>query len=107
ITHRIQIALAKTTSRGPRADDPALETPLPLQLLRRVPVLRRIPARLVGMGVRPEHVRSPEVRTAADNGAPVPNAAPYEALALRAPSILMRACDSCHLSQWILSVLIM
>jgi len=81
VTQRIQMALDKTISRVLRADDPALETPLPLQLLRRVPVLRRIPARLVGMGVRPEHVRSPEVRTAADNGAPVPNAAPYEALA--------------------------
>jgi 2-polyprenyl-6-methoxyphenol hydroxylase-like FAD-dependent oxidoreductase len=32
--------------------------PLPL-LLRRWPVLQRIPAYLVGVGVRPEHVRSP------------------------------------------------
>ncbi|HYC14193.1 MAG TPA: FAD-dependent oxidoreductase [Stellaceae bacterium] len=30
--------------------------PLPLRLLRRFAVLRRIPARLVGFGVRPEHV---------------------------------------------------
>jgi 2-polyprenyl-6-methoxyphenol hydroxylase-like FAD-dependent oxidoreductase len=34
--------------------------PLPLRLLKRFPMLRRIPARLVGMGVRPEHVNSPE-----------------------------------------------
>jgi 2-polyprenyl-6-methoxyphenol hydroxylase-like FAD-dependent oxidoreductase len=34
--------------------------PLPLRLLKRFPMLRRIPARLVGMGVRPEHVHSPE-----------------------------------------------
>ncbi len=26
------------------------------------PVLRRIPARLIGMGVRPEHIRTPEAR---------------------------------------------
>ena len=30
--------------------------PLPLRLLQRFPALRRIPARLIGMGVRPEHV---------------------------------------------------
>jgi 2-polyprenyl-6-methoxyphenol hydroxylase-like FAD-dependent oxidoreductase len=33
--------------------------PLPLKLLRRMPVLRRIPARVIGIGFRPEHVRSP------------------------------------------------
>lgn len=31
--------------------------PMALKLLDRVPVLRRIPARLIAMGVRPEHVR--------------------------------------------------
>jgi 2-polyprenyl-6-methoxyphenol hydroxylase-like FAD-dependent oxidoreductase len=31
----------------------------PLRLLQRFPVLRRIPARLIGMGVRPEHVKTP------------------------------------------------
>jgi 2-polyprenyl-6-methoxyphenol hydroxylase-like FAD-dependent oxidoreductase len=30
--------------------------PLALRLLRRFPVLRRIPARVIGLGVRPEHV---------------------------------------------------
>jgi 2-polyprenyl-6-methoxyphenol hydroxylase-like FAD-dependent oxidoreductase len=34
--------------------------PLPLRLLQQFPVLRRIPARVVGMGFRPEHVRTPE-----------------------------------------------
>jgi hypothetical protein len=28
-------------------------------------VLRRLPARLVGMGVRPEHVRSPQLHALA------------------------------------------
>jgi 2-polyprenyl-6-methoxyphenol hydroxylase-like FAD-dependent oxidoreductase len=32
--------------------------PWPVQLLRRFPVLRRLPARLVGIGVRPEHVKA-------------------------------------------------
>jgi 2-polyprenyl-6-methoxyphenol hydroxylase-like FAD-dependent oxidoreductase len=34
--------------------------PLPLRLLARFPVLRRIPARILGIGVRPEHARTPE-----------------------------------------------
>jgi 2-polyprenyl-6-methoxyphenol hydroxylase-like FAD-dependent oxidoreductase len=34
--------------------------PLPLRLLQQFPVLRRIPARVVGMGFRPEHVRTPD-----------------------------------------------
>ncbi|WP_253819922.1 FAD-dependent oxidoreductase [Variovorax paradoxus] len=33
--------------------------PWPLRLLSRWPVLRRLPARAVGLGVRPEHVTSP------------------------------------------------
>ena len=36
--------------------------PLALKLLQLFPVLRRIPARLVGMGVRPEHVRTPDTK---------------------------------------------
>ena len=40
----------------------SLKLPLALRLLARFPILRRIPARLVGVGVRPEHVRSPEAR---------------------------------------------
>ena len=34
--------------------------PWPVKLFNVFPVLRRIPARLVGLGVRPEHVRTPE-----------------------------------------------
>jgi hypothetical protein len=32
-----------------------------LRLINRWPLLQRIPARLVGMGFRPEHVRLPAV----------------------------------------------
>jgi 2-polyprenyl-6-methoxyphenol hydroxylase-like FAD-dependent oxidoreductase len=35
----------------------ALATPLVLRLLQHVPLLTRIPARLVGLGFRPEHIR--------------------------------------------------
>jgi len=37
-----------------------LRLPLFLKLARRWPILRRIPARVVGIGFRPEHVRTPE-----------------------------------------------
>ena len=38
-----------------------LDVPLPMRVLTAVPLLQRLMARLLGMGVRPEHVRSPEV----------------------------------------------
>ena len=34
--------------------------PWPIRLLKRFPFLRRFPARAVGMGIRPEHVQTPE-----------------------------------------------
>ena len=36
------------------------QAPFAVKLLDWLPILRRIPARLVGMGFRPEHVRTPE-----------------------------------------------
>jgi 2-polyprenyl-6-methoxyphenol hydroxylase-like FAD-dependent oxidoreductase len=36
-----------------------LSAPLPVRLLRLMPFLTRLPARLIGLGVRPEHVRTP------------------------------------------------
>ncbi len=36
--------------------------PLALKLLQQFPILRRIPARVVGMGFRPEHVHTPDSR---------------------------------------------
>jgi 2-polyprenyl-6-methoxyphenol hydroxylase-like FAD-dependent oxidoreductase len=35
--------------------------PFVIKLFNNVPWLRRIPARLIGMGFRPEHVRTPEL----------------------------------------------
>jgi len=42
---------------------PALKRPKPpfvMRLIKWIPALRRIPARILGLGVRPEHVRTPE-----------------------------------------------
>jgi 2-polyprenyl-6-methoxyphenol hydroxylase-like FAD-dependent oxidoreductase len=36
--------------------------PFPLKLFRHMPVLRRIPARVIGIGFRPEHVASPSAK---------------------------------------------
>jgi 2-polyprenyl-6-methoxyphenol hydroxylase-like FAD-dependent oxidoreductase len=41
---------------------PLTNLPLPLKLLQMFPLLRRIPARLVGLGVRPEHVQTPDTK---------------------------------------------
>jgi 2-polyprenyl-6-methoxyphenol hydroxylase-like FAD-dependent oxidoreductase len=35
--------------------------PLALRLLKQFPILRRIPARLIGLGVRPEHIRTQDI----------------------------------------------
>ncbi len=49
-----------------KAIDPLLQgarvggPPLAMRLLDEFPFLRRLPARLIGMGVRPEHVRTPD-----------------------------------------------
>ncbi|HEX9463104.1 MAG TPA: FAD-dependent oxidoreductase [Alphaproteobacteria bacterium] len=59
ITQRLQLTIQNRVISPllSRTDSAALEPPLALRLLARFPVLRRIPARLVGVGVRPEHVR--------------------------------------------------
>ena len=68
VTQRAQIAIQNELLAPllARADDPAVSTPtrlpLPLRLLQRLPLLRRLPARLVGIGVRPERVRTEEFR---------------------------------------------
>jgi 2-polyprenyl-6-methoxyphenol hydroxylase-like FAD-dependent oxidoreductase len=41
---------------------PLTRLPFALKLLQMFPMLRRIPARLVGLGVRPEHVRMPDAK---------------------------------------------
>ena len=38
------------------------KVPFLLRLFQLFPVLRRIPARIVGLGFRREHIRSPEAR---------------------------------------------
>src|SRR6202162_5726153 len=39
---------------------PLKHLPFPLTLLKHFPILRRIPARMVGLGFRPEHIHTPD-----------------------------------------------
>ena len=60
-TQRLQLTIQNNVTRVLGSAN-ALTLPWPLKLLRRYPFLRRIPARVVGVGFRPEHVKTPEVR---------------------------------------------
>ncbi|HEX8143048.1 MAG TPA: FAD-dependent oxidoreductase [Pyrinomonadaceae bacterium] len=59
-TQRLQLVLQNRMVRPVLAASGSLRPPRLLRLLGRFPVLRRIPARLIGLGVRPEHVRTPD-----------------------------------------------
>jgi 2-polyprenyl-6-methoxyphenol hydroxylase-like FAD-dependent oxidoreductase len=60
LTQRLQVFIQDRVIRRVLAGRKQLALPWPLRLLRRFPVLRRIPARLIGVGFRPEHVRTPD-----------------------------------------------
>jgi 2-polyprenyl-6-methoxyphenol hydroxylase-like FAD-dependent oxidoreductase len=61
VTQRLQVIVQNNVITGALASKGPIKPPLPAKLLQRFPILRRIPARLVGMGIRPEHVRTPEI----------------------------------------------
>jgi 2-polyprenyl-6-methoxyphenol hydroxylase-like FAD-dependent oxidoreductase len=60
MTQVLQVAVQRRIIARVLAGTGPLTPPLALRLLAKVPFLRRIPARLVGLGIRPEHV-SPEL----------------------------------------------
>jgi len=63
VTQRIQIFAQNCfISRVLSADQP-IRVPRILKLMQRWPVLQRIPARMIGLGVRPEHVRTPDIHS--------------------------------------------
>jgi len=57
LTQGAQVLIQNRIISRVLASSGPLPLPLPLRLLRRFPTLQRIPAWLIGMGVRPEHVR--------------------------------------------------
>jgi 2-polyprenyl-6-methoxyphenol hydroxylase-like FAD-dependent oxidoreductase len=65
ITQRMQVIVQNNVINRALAPGETFEAPLLLRLTNRFAPLRRIPARLVGLGVRPEHVHTPEARAGA------------------------------------------
>jgi len=61
VTQAIQVFLQNRVISRALAAKGSLQVPLAIRLLARFALLRRVPARLLGLGVRPEHVRTPEV----------------------------------------------
>ncbi|OLC13199.1 MAG: hypothetical protein AUH29_13905 [Candidatus Rokubacteria bacterium 13_1_40CM_69_27] len=59
VTQRFQVAIQNRVIASVLGASRPLTPPLAVRLLGLVPLLRRIPARLVGIGIRPEHVRAP------------------------------------------------
>jgi 2-polyprenyl-6-methoxyphenol hydroxylase-like FAD-dependent oxidoreductase len=59
VTQRFQLLVQNRVIRRVLHGTGPLSPPLLLQLLARFRFLTRIPARLIGIGVRPEHVRTP------------------------------------------------
>jgi 2-polyprenyl-6-methoxyphenol hydroxylase-like FAD-dependent oxidoreductase len=62
-TQRLQVAIQNGVIRRVLASAQPLTLPWPLRVMQHWPLLRRIPARVIGMGFRPEHVRTPDVRS--------------------------------------------
>lgn len=59
-TQWVQVQIQKRVLGRVLAGRGRLTPPLVVRLLDRFPLLRRIPARLLGLGFRPEHVRTPD-----------------------------------------------
>ena len=57
VVQRVQVVVQELFLRKALDRHGTVTVPLALRLLQRFPALRRIPAHLVGVGIRPEHVR--------------------------------------------------
>jgi 2-polyprenyl-6-methoxyphenol hydroxylase-like FAD-dependent oxidoreductase len=59
LTQAFQVAVQNNILRRVLQDTDGIGPPLAVRALARWPWLRRIPARMVGLGARPEHIQSP------------------------------------------------
>lgn len=59
VTQWMQVTLQRSVIARVLDETKPLRPPFLLRMISAIPVLRRIPARLIGMGIRPEHVRHP------------------------------------------------
>ena len=63
-TQWLQVFIQNNVLRRVLVSRVAPTPPWPVRLLGRSPLLQRVPARLVGLGIRPEHVHTPELAPA-------------------------------------------
>lgn len=70
LTQRLQVIVQNRVISRVLAGHRQLSLPWPLRLLRWFPVLRRIPARVVGIGFRPEHIHVPDAFQTGAGAAP-------------------------------------
>jgi len=60
VIQKMQVVIQERIIDRVLTSDKPIKAPWPMQLFNRFPALRWLPARVVGLGVRPEHVHSPE-----------------------------------------------
>jgi hypothetical protein len=60
VTQRLQVMIQNNVISRILSSSRPVTVPWPLKLMQQWPWLRRIPARVIGIGFRPEHVRTPE-----------------------------------------------
>jgi len=63
MTQRVQLAVQNRVIKHVLGNAGSVSPPLAFKLIARFPFLQRIPARMIGLGFRPEHVHSPVVRS--------------------------------------------
>jgi 2-polyprenyl-6-methoxyphenol hydroxylase-like FAD-dependent oxidoreductase len=63
MTQRVQLAIQNRVIRRVLTDGDRFSPPFAIRLLARFPFLRRIPARMIGLGFRPEHVHTSDTKT--------------------------------------------
>jgi 2-polyprenyl-6-methoxyphenol hydroxylase-like FAD-dependent oxidoreductase len=61
VIQRIQVVVQRRIIRRVLASETRPSVPWLIRMSQRFPLLQRLPARLVGIGIRPEHIRSPDV----------------------------------------------
>jgi 2-polyprenyl-6-methoxyphenol hydroxylase-like FAD-dependent oxidoreductase len=64
MTQRVQLAIQNRVIRRALTNTDRFSPPFAIRLLALIPFLRRIPARMIGLGVRPEHVHTSDTKTA-------------------------------------------
>ena len=70
VTQRLQILAQDRVISRILAANEQVKVPSLLKLMQRLPFLQRIPARLLGLGARPEHIKTPDIHRRTARGQP-------------------------------------